>query len=165
MGVEKLAKSLGIQSYEAMELRNLYFSRMPKVKRFIDNVITTAKSRGFIRTWTGRKLHCPNSEVAYKMPNHLIQGGCADIARMAMPEIDKFLAYYESRLLLQVHDELLFEIHESELDIVDNLKNIMENTYHPYNGMKLTCGVEHSWVSWGKQDVVDGKPTRSNIQK
>ena len=61
-------------------------------------------------------------------------------------------------MLIQVHDEILFEVHKSELGIVDALVYEMENTYIPYNNMKMTCGVEHSWVSWGKRDVVDGKP-------
>ena len=61
-------------------------------------------------------------------------------------------------MVVQVHDEILFEVHKNELDLVENLRNIMEEVYQPVNGMKLTCGVEHSWVSWGKQDVVDGEP-------
>ncbi len=54
-----------------------------------------------------------------------------------------------------------------KLNIVDDLKKIMEDTYKPMNGMALTCGVEHSWVSWGKQDVVEGNPVgiRSDIQE
>ena len=73
----------------------------------------------------------------------------------------------KSRMIIQVHDEIVFEVHKDELNIVDDLKKIMEDTYKPMNGMALTCGVEHSWVSWGKQDVVEGNPVgiRSDIQE
>jgi DNA polymerase-1 len=165
MGVEKLAKSLKVTETEARELKALYFSKLPRVQKLIRNIMDTAESRGFIRTWSGRKLYCPNKDLAYAMPNHLIQGGCADIARFAMPELDKKLVYTNSRMVIQVHDEIVFEVHKNDLDIVPDLVKIMEATYTPYNGMKLTCGVEHSWVSWGKQDVINGYPTRSIVQE
>lgn len=165
MGIDKLAKQLKVSDAQASQLRKLYFARLPKVQRLIENIKRTASNRGFIRTWSGRKLYCPKRELAYKMPNHLIQGGCADIARFAMPELHNFLMYYTSNMIIQVHDEIVFEVHKDELDLVDNLQKIMENIYSPYNGMKLTCGVEHSWTSWGKQDVVDGYPTRDTLQE
>jgi len=168
MGVGKLATALGISVAEATELRALYFSRLPKVKRLIRDVQGTAKSRRFIQTWAGRrlwfdqKIYDPETskliDLSYKAPNHLIQGGCGDIARVAMNRLQRYLAPTDSRMLVQVHDEIVFEVHKDELDIVEDLQKIMEDVYEPMNGMKLTCGVEHSWVSWGKQDVVEGKP-------
>jgi DNA polymerase I-like protein with 3'-5' exonuclease and polymerase domains len=78
-----------------------------------------------------------------------------------MNELSAVLKPYRSNMLIQVHDEIVFEIHKDELEIVDQLRLTMENVYQPRNGMKLTCGVEHSWVSWGKQDVREGFPTAS----
>lgn len=159
MGAEKLASALGCSVLEAKKIKRQYFARLPKVQRFIRRVIETAESRGHIKTWVGRKLYFPNSDLAYKAPNHLIQGGCGDIARQAMVQLQK--AIFEnvnSKMILQVHDELLFEVRKDELDIIDAIVNIMENTYIPFNGMRLTCGVEHSWESWGKRYVKEGKP-------
>jgi DNA polymerase-1 len=158
MGAEKLAGALKIDEPEARELRSMYFGRLPKVKRFIRDVINTAESRGYIRTWTGRKLFFPNKELAYKAPNHLIQGGCGDMAKIAMHRCEQHLAYVYSKLLVQVHDELLFKFHKDELEKIEGTHGIMEDVYKPYNGMRLTCGVEHSWKSWGKQDVKEGYP-------
>lgn len=159
MGAEKLAQSLGISVLEAKSVKRQYFARLPKVQRFIREVITTAETRGHIKTWVGRKLFFPDADYAYKAPNHLIQGGCGDIARHAMVTLQRdIFDGIRSRMLIQVHDEILFELHREELGIIDGIVNIMENTYEPFNGMKLTCGVEHSWESWGKRYVHEGKP-------
>jgi DNA polymerase I-like protein with 3'-5' exonuclease and polymerase domains len=173
VGEGKLAESLGLPTYmdydrqgnpivksrEGRDIKRLYFSKLPNVERLINRIKNTAESRKYIRTWAGRMLHFPHKSMSYKAPNHLIQGGCADIAREAMVEVStNQLAGLRSRLLLQVHDELLFEVHKSELDIVPSLVNAMENVYIPFNGMRLTCGVDHSWVSWGKRYVEEGIP-------
>jgi DNA polymerase-1 len=159
MGAEKLAGSLGVSVAEAKSIKRQYFARLPMVQRFIRRVIETAETRGHIKTWVGRKLYFPNKDFAYKAPNHLIQGGCGDIARHAMVSLQKeIFEGIRSNMLLQVHDELLFEVHRDELDIIPAIVNIMENTYEPFNGMKLTCGVEHSWESWGKRYVNEGVP-------
>jgi DNA polymerase-1 len=159
MGAAKLAQALKVSEDEARKIKRQYFARLPQVQRFIRRVIETAESRGHIKTWVGRKLYIPHKDLAYKAPNHLIQGGCGDIARMAMATIHRdILDGLSSNMLIQVHDELLFEIHKKELDIIDGIVNIMENTYIPFNGMRLTCGVDHSWKSWGKRYVSEGKP-------
>lgn len=170
MGVEKLAQALGISVAEAKHTRELYFSRLPKVDKLIKDIKRSAKSRGNIHTWAGRKLffdkkvYDPDTgkllDLSFKAPNHLIQGGCGDIARQAMNKLSEYLAPTNSNMIIQVHDEIVFEVHKDELDIVPDLQKIMEDIYQPENGMKLTCGVEHSWVSWGKQDVVDGYPRK-----
>jgi len=159
MGVEKLAKALSLTSPMAKSLKNKYFYKLQGVKVLIQDIIRVAETRRYIKTWAGRKLYFPNKDFAYKAPNHLIQGGCGDIAKEAMNRLDDYLEGKKSAMLIQVHDEILFEVHKSELDIVPELQDIMSKVYVPKNGMTLTCGVEHSWVSWGKQDVVDSYPT------
>jgi DNA polymerase-1 len=171
MGDGKLARSLGVSLTEAKRIRALYFSRLPNVKKFIEQVIRKSERVGVIKTWCGRELKTPRPywteedgvrkrlTFDYKMPNHLIQGGCGDIARFAMVQCYEALKPYpESNMLLQVHDELLFEFHKNDLHMVEVVRKIMENTYRPFNGMRLTCGVEHSWKSWSKKDVVEGAP-------
>jgi DNA polymerase-1 len=160
MGTELLAQTLGISLEEAFDLKALYFGKLPRVKKIIKRMIERAESAKVVRTWTGRPLHFPIKDFAYAAPNHIIQGGCADVVRAAIVKIDQLLLERKTRsaLLLQVHDELVFEVHENELELVDPLVNIMENIYRPFNGMRLTCGVDHSWVSWGKRDIRAGKP-------
>lgn len=170
MGVEKLAAALGISIREAKILKAGYFSKLPKVQRLIEAIIKKAERSGFVETWVGRRLYVPSPwrdpdtkklvRFEYVMPNHLIQGGCGDIARIAMPRIAALLSAEttDTAMQLQVHDELLFQVHKTELGIVPDIVRIMEQTYKPFNGMKMTCGVDHSWVSWGKRDVISGYP-------
>jgi DNA polymerase-1 len=107
----------------------------------------------------GRRCYINDRNFAYKLPNHLIQGGCADVVKVSMNELDDFLEDKKSRMVLQVHDEILFEVHESELDLVPKFKAIMESIYPARNGMKLVAEVEHSWKSWAARDKVKGFPS------
>lgn len=147
---------------EAQELLSKYYLRLPKVRRFKRDVIEKGRLRGYVVNWAGRRCHISNPNWAYILPNHLIQGGCADVVKFSMVKIHKFLQGKRSRLLMCIHDELLFEIHKDELEIVPILKSLMENTYKAFNGMKLTTEVEHSWVSWGAPDKVKGEPNDNN---
>lgn len=170
MGVKKLAKSLNISGKEALAIKELYFSRLPKVAELIKQIIAKSSGHKSIMTWCKRELQRPSPyfdketksiiTFDYKMPNHLIQGGCGDIARFAMVACsDALKDYPESNILVQVHDELLFEFHKDDLHMIEVVRKLMEDTYQPFNGMKLTCGVEHSWKSWSSKDVRDGLPT------
>lgn len=140
----------------AQALRDLYFERLPSVSKWIDRVKRVAKERGFVRSWTGRELFCKVKKYAYKMPNAIIQGGCSEIAKHAMIRIDERLRGYKSKLLVQIHDEMVFKIHRDELHLVDDLKNIMETAF-PGRYLPLTCSVSHSWQSWGS--LKDGPPS------
>jgi DNA polymerase-1 len=163
-GTEKLAVALGVSLERAGQLKHKYFKTLGNIKAFTRQVMNRAESRGFIFNWAGRVCHFPlmrnprtggMDRFAYRAPNHLIQGGCADVVRLAMVKCHEFLKPLRSRMLLQVHDELLFEIHRSELGIVPELKRIMETAY-PHRHLPLTCGVDHSWSNWGNK--VSGIP-------
>lgn len=155
-GDQKLSLALDISLGDAKSLRNKYWDALPKVESFIKSVISQAKNRGYIFNWFGRRCYFPKSEFAYAAPNHLIQGGCADIVKIAMNQIDEFLEGKKSRMLIQVHDEILLEIHESEKYLVADIRMIMEEAY-PAKHLNLTCSVEHSHKSWF--DKIEGLPS------
>lgn len=145
--------------YEAQALKELYFEKLPKVQKWVqsvkDNITVRAKSGdGYVSTWIGRRLHF-NKNFAYKAPNGIIQGGCGDVAKVAMLRLDKFLEDKNTQMVNQIHDELWFEVHETELDIVPEIKSIMENVF-PYKYLPLTCTVHHSWENW--YDLQKGPP-------
>jgi DNA polymerase-1 len=170
-GHEKLAKALGITNLRAKELKGRYFRTLPKVERFIKETKIGGELLGLVTNWMMRRYYLFDKGKAYILPNHIIQGGCADVIKSAMVKISTFLeaSNYLTHMLVQVHDELLFEVHESELHLVPKFKEIMESIYKPMRGLHLTCGVDHSWESWGSIDKVRGLPfgkeTRDSIQR
>ena len=151
-GKDKLAQMLGISVREAISLKHLYFSRLPKVKALINGIIRAGEMNGCISNWLGRKYWCGNFDMAYKLPNWLIQGGGADVIKVAMIDCHEYLKQTQSHIALQVHDELLFEIHEKDMAIIDDLKHLMSRVYKPKNGMHLTCSHEVYPHRWGVQD-------------
>jgi len=152
--------------HKALALQELYFKKLPNVKHFTRGVIDVAKHRGLIRNWAGRVCRIADPRFAYIAPNHLIQGGCADVIKIAMVRLAKFLQGKLSRMLIQIHDEILFEIHETELDILPELKRIIEGVY-TFKRLPLTCSISHSWVSWADKEkgAPRGKETRDEIQR
>jgi DNA polymerase-1 len=167
LGKDKLAKSLKIPAQEAVNLKNLYFSRLTRIQRLMYKIQDTAKGRGYVINKYGRRYYLDDPKFAYRMLNHLIQGSSADVVRHAMVKIHDYLenSGLKSKMLIQVHDELLFEIHEDELHIIPMLRGIMEDEYKPHNMMTLSCGVEWSPYSWASKDRIDGIPTIGDIHE
>jgi DNA polymerase-1 len=155
-GVGKLALSLGIPLGRAKELKNTYFDAMPEVTKWTRELVKWAEQNKHFSNLYGFIYQFPNSDHCYAAPNHMIQGCCAQIIRFAMVELHKRLQSMKSRMLLSVHDEVIFEVHKSELHIVDDLKAIMEQSYTP-RLLPQACEVTHSWVSWA--DKTKGNPT------
>lgn len=160
MGVDKLARDLKVSYDEAARLKAAYFARFPEIKKFIEGVRAVGKARGFVWNWHGSRCNISSPDFAYILPNHVIQGGCAQVLRLAMVQIDDYIRAKKLRsfMTLQVHDELLFSVHKNEVAEVNKFREIMEAAYRPRNGIKLDCSMEHSWKSWGKWDQVKGLP-------
>lgn len=148
-GAEKLAKSLGVKVKEAQDLKALYFDRLPSVKKWLFRTMKLAEKQGEIVNWFGRRCKIDKA-YAYKAPNYLIQGGCADVTKIAMNRCAALLANLKTKMLLQVHDELLFHVPSNELAICPDLVRTMENVY-PHRRLPLTAGASHSWESWGEK--------------
>lgn len=139
-----------------------YFAALPMVENFILQCSGAVKIRsslspgnGWLKTWFGRRGYFNDPAFAYKAANFKIQGGCADVVKLAMNALDDYLSDKKSRMLVQIHDELLFEISNDEVGIVSNIKKIMETTY-PSRFLPLTCSVGYSLKSF--YDIVDEDP-------
>ena len=151
--VEKVAPEILANEIEQLKkadvLKKKYFESLPAVAKFSEQVQNVAKERGYVRNKFGMRFFLgDDARFAYKLPNHLIQGTGAAIVRSCMNKIAFYLEGTKSRMLLQIHDELVYEIHKSELHLIPELKRIMEDEYVPINGMKLECDVEISHESW-----------------
>jgi DNA polymerase-1 len=127
-----LAQQLGIEPDEARILRDDYFARFGGVQDYLRGVVEEARQRGFTETLLGRRRYLPDlasdnrqrREMAERMAlNAPIQGSAADIIKVAMLEVDRGIREHSlgSRLLLQVHDELVVEVAPGESDAVREL--------------------------------------------
>lgn len=148
-----------VELQKARELRQLYFSRLPKVEAFINTVIEKGELRGYIHNWLGMRYWC-NRRYSYVLPNRVIQGGGAEIGKKAMVATANLLAGTRSRLFLPVHDELDFYIHSSDLHLSGEIKHLMEIQY-PYRFLPMRVDLSHSWKNLG--DLESGEPSVSKI--
>ena len=148
-GDQKLANALGIPLMEAKALKQQYFMKLPNVKQWIFRTIKQTQMNGFVKNWMGRICVLPRQQ-AYKAPNYKIQGGCADVVKIAMNQIGDLLEGRQTNMALQVHDELLFTMPREELDLQSKIVQIMEKVY-PYKHLPLTAGPGHSWTNWAEK--------------
>ena len=135
----RLSKDIGMSISEARDFINKYFETYPEVKTYMDEVVETCKKQGYVSTLLNRKRYIPTindknfmvrqQAQRYAM-NTPIQGTGADVLKLAMIEVDKALKEknLKSQMILQVHDELIFDVFEDELEEVMSLvKEKMEN--------------------------------------
>lgn len=148
-GDEKVAKMLGVSLQEARRLRLKYFMALHKIEKLIDDVISKGRGRGYVVNWFGRRLYA-DKEFAYALPNHLIQGGGADVVKVAMNRIDE--EFPSLWMVLQVHDQLVFEMTDEELAHIPRIKQIMESVWTK-NGMVLEVDVSWSDKSLAERDM------------
>jgi len=117
IGNKKLSQQLSTTPREAGQYKKQYFAGMEGSKDFFDAVVKTVSVRGWIKNRYGRKYRI-NPDLAYKGVNYLVQGTSADMLSERMLEVDQYLDDKKSNILLQVHDEIICEIHDSELEDV-----------------------------------------------
>ena len=137
MGQVKLARETGISQKEARAFIDAYFEKYPGIKNFIDETLDQTRKKGFVTTMLGRKreipeIHSENSQIRVNAEhiaiNTPIQGTCADMIKVAMINIYKQLEPYKTKMILQIHDELIFEVPANEIDTVKPIiEKSMEN--------------------------------------
>ncbi len=131
-----LAKQIGVAQGEAQDYIRAYFNRFPGIRDYMDRTKEEARAQGFVRTWYGRKCQIPGIQdknqarrgfAERQAINAPLQGTAADIIKRAMIQIAQVGDAIPGRMLLQVHDELLFEIPEAAAqDAAARLRAIME---------------------------------------
>jgi DNA polymerase-1 len=135
-----LARNLRIPRKEAQSFIDTYFERFPGIRTYMDGTVSFAKENGYVETLFGRKIH--TSEINAKGPqagfakraaiNAPIQGTAADIIRRAMVQMPNAIAHLPVKMLLQVHDELIFEVSKVALnETTEVVRKIMEKASEP----------------------------------
>ena len=153
-----LSKELGIDLKQARAFIERYFERYPGVKRYMESVVAEARERGFVTTLLGRRRPIPGLRSREKSVrefaertaiNTPIQGSGADLIKLAMLAIDRTLREkgYAARLVLQVHDELLFEVPEGEIEAVKAIvRKEMEGVYPLTVPLKVNLAQGRNWA-------------------
>jgi len=152
-----LGKQLGIGRGQAQEYVDLYFDRYPGVKKFMDDIREQARERGFVETEFGRRLYLPeiNDRNAQRRQyaersaiNAPMQGTAADIIKRAMVTVQNWLLDKKvpARMIMQVHDELVFEVDENEVDSVrEEIVTMMCAAADLSVPLKVDAGVGKNW--------------------
>lgn len=158
MGALRLARSLDIPVKTAQAYITQYFARYGAIKSYMDGILVEARARGYVTTLQGRRRYVPDLQskntqlaaaaerMAVNMP---IQGTAADLIKMAMVAIDRRLMQegLQTRMLLQVHDELLFEVPEQEIERVQKLvQKIMEGVMSLRVPLRVDLGTGANWA-------------------
>jgi DNA polymerase-1 len=157
MGAYGLASRTGISRERAQNFIKTYFQVYPGMKRYMDATLEFARREGYVETYFGRRRYLPEivstvpqvknsaERMAINMP---VQGTAADLLKLAMIEIYKQLPKLspETKMILQVHDELVFEIPDKEVEKVSQkLKEIMENVCELKVPIVAEVGVGDNW--------------------
>lgn len=158
IGAFGLARRIGVSRREAHRIIENYYRTYPAIRRYMQEIPQQARQRGYVRTFCGRIRPIP--DIANKNPNLRaraereainapIQGAAADLVKLAMIRVHSRLKHerLKTRMLLQVHDELLLEVPESERDIIPALvKSEMENVYPLSVPLVVDVGMGHTWM-------------------
>jgi DNA polymerase-1 len=158
MGAYRLSRELGISHSDAQQFIDSYFNTYSGVKSYFDGIVKTARENGYVTTISGRRrrireINSRNRSVREFAErtaiNTPVQGSAADLIKLAMIKISDFFksSDLKSRLLLQVHDELVFEVEESELDgVKSKVCSIMENAMTLDVPVKVDIGIGKNWL-------------------
>jgi len=151
-----LSQQSAMDVNEAKRFIETYFERYPGIKTYMDETIAFAQKHGYVETLTGRRRYIPDinaknfqirqfaERTAINTP---IQGAAADMIKIAMLRIDKRLAGMKSAMILQVHDELVFDVHESETDnLTELVLTEMQSAMKLKVPLIVDIGVGENWL-------------------
>ncbi|MGB7062089.1 MAG: DNA polymerase I [Candidatus Zixiibacteriota bacterium] len=151
-----LSQQTDMTPQEAAMFIDVYFKRYPRVKEYIDQMIELAREQSFVTTLLGRRRYIPEINGSNRQKrefaertaiNTPIQGSAADLIKVVMIDIEKELKKRKSKMILQVHDELVFEAHKDELDEVrEMVRDKMENTVDLEVPIKVDINVGENWL-------------------
>lgn len=139
MGDGLLASTMQQTKEQAIKFRKKYFDKLEGSKEFIDTVFRKLKDRGYVFNRYGRRYFIPANKN-YVAINYLVQGTSGDIVKDRMNHVNEYLSDKNSRIINQIHDELLIEVHNNEIDIVvPKIASILE-----HNDFKIPLSVDVS---------------------
>jgi DNA polymerase-1 len=157
-----LAKQLGVSNADAKLFIDNYFQKFPNINDYMKATTDKAKKLGYVENLFGRKSHIKDinaknfmlrSFAERQAINAPIQGTASELIKIAMLEIHQYLKKnnFKSKMTSQVHDELLFEIHKDEKDIITQIIQLMEESHQKYKSFKTPIKVDFGGgLNWGE---------------
>ena len=158
MGPQRLAETTGVPLAEARDFIRKYFEAYPGIKNYTESILEDARRSGFTRTICGRRRPIPGlndtnmglkARAENMAVNAPIQGTAADLIKLAMIQLDRRLARggYASRLVLQIHDELVLECPATEVaEVREIVRQEMENALDVGTPLKVEVGSGKNWL-------------------
>jgi DNA polymerase-1 len=160
-----LAKQISVSNQEALEFINAYFKKFPEIKDYMNSTIKSCRIKGYVNNIFGRRIHLRGindknfsvrsfqERAAINAP---IQGSAADIIRLAMIKLDQLIdtnKKFKTKMLLQIHDELIFECSKNDKDYVqkiikDTMASVSSSDYHMFS-IPLNVSI-NSGLNWGE---------------
>jgi len=152
-----LTRQLGIERKAAQEYIDRYFARYPQVKGYMESIRADAKEKGYVETLYGRRLYIADIKSTQIMRqkaaeraaiNAPLQGSAADIIKLAMINIDRWITEKKVpvKMIMQVHDELVFEVREEDLAFVqENIRTLMAESVELLIPLRVSIGVGDNW--------------------
>ena len=158
-----LAKQINVSNYEAEDFLNSYFARFPEIKNYMDQTIKFCRKSGYVNNIFGRRSHFINiNDKNYNVRNFQeraainapIQGSAAELMRLAMVRLSKKLneaSYQKTKMLLQIHDELIFETPREEVKriskiILDEMTSVSKSDKHSFSiPLTVDLNIGNNW--------------------
>ena len=158
-----LAKQISVSNQEALEFINAYFKKFPEIKDYMNSTIKSCRTKGYVSNIFGRRIHLNGindknfsirsfqERAAINAP---IQGSAADIIRLAMIKLDQLIETdkkFKTKMLLQIHDELIFECNENDKEYVkkvirDTMASVSSSNYHMFSiPLNVSINFGHNW--------------------
>jgi DNA polymerase-1 len=156
IGAKKLSDTLGITTKEAKEIIERYFESFPTVRTYFRSIVESSKEYGYVETLLKRRRYfdyenaTPMFKAAYEREsvNSVFQGSASDLIKLSMNKIHQVIQEenLHAKMLLQIHDELIFEVDSSEAEILGNkFKTIMENIMELNIPLKASMNIGSHW--------------------
>lgn len=156
MGPKKLSVDIGVSTKEAKEIIEAYFENFPTVKTFLRSIADGAKEVGYVETLLGRRRYFnfetapPMMKAAYEREsvNTVFQGSAADLIKLSMNMISDVIKreHLHAKMLLQIHDELIFEVDEAQAQkLAERFKDLMEGIYTLKIPLRSSVNIGKNW--------------------
>jgi DNA polymerase-1 len=164
-GMARVATTLGVSEAIAQKICDAIDKSAPRTKAYVNSLMKSAKTSPYGFNWIGRRFWYPDKNFVYKYPNARIQGGCADLMRVALVGIAKILAGKKTYMLLPIHDEIVFNLDPGEHYLIPLLKQAMISAYRSKWRLDLDVSIAVGPNFHDLEEWRDGKAEGNSVQR